>query len=276
VNDDAAGGDGRDARAATLPTPEVVSFIGFALLAGALVFDWCAAKDIAAQLRATRYAVTEGRITSSRVLTDATGEPPPTHSVGVTYTYEVQGRALAGSHYYADDGWGASSGDWADEIVRTIPPGARVPVYFAPEDPSRAVLRPGVTGGQLLSLMLAVTLTLIPTSLVVGARRRRRGVADPMESAAAKRELEIPSAVAPFRALFAAVSPSGAAVLVLGLASTLMLFSFVAVFGSHPSLGLAAAAWAVVGAATAAAYAARSFSSSASGARTRNTTPSSV
>ena len=236
------------------PDPQVVIFVGLALLSGALYFDYAAIKDVAAQLRATRYAVTEGVITSSRETTDPHSDGLATHGIAVSYTYDVQGRGFVGDHYYADDDWGSSSGDWAEQIVRGLPPGARVPVYYPPDAPARAVLRPGVTGGQLLMAMLAVLVTLIPISVIVGARRKKRGIPDPRESDVAKRELEIPTPVAPFRALFAALSPLGAATMALGISAMLALFFIVAVFGSHPSLGVPVAAWSLIAAAAVAAY----------------------
>jgi hypothetical protein len=279
VSDDAAEDTKSAASSASRLDPEVVIFVGLALLAGALWFDWSAAKDVAAQVRASSYAVTEGVVTSSRVVVEPDShDPPPAVSVGVTYAYAVADRAFTGDHYYADDHWGASSGSWAADIVRALPVGTRVPVYYALDEPAHAVLRPGITGGQLLMGVLAVLLNLVPLSLIVGAWRRKRGVPDPMESAVAKREMEIPTPVAPFRALFTALTPFGAAVTALGLSSTLVLFLFVPIFGSHPSLELAGAAWAVIAGATVSAYiySARRRSSSASGGHPRKTMPSSV
>jgi hypothetical protein len=264
---------------------ETLIFIALLLLAAALFFDAVVAKDLAAQLRASRYAVTEGVVTSSRVASDSEGG---VYSIAVTYTYSVGGRALTGDHYSADDGW-FSSGDWAAELVRALPPGTRVPVHYASDDPKHAVLRAGLAGGDLLLLMPAVSATLLSISFVIGARRKRRGLPDPRESPAARRELEIPSVVAVFRAELVGRTPLRAAVLALAVSSLGALFLILATLGSHPPLAVSMTAWG--GSATAAlaaaafsrrlraraeAYAARSFSSSARGARTRKITPSSV
>jgi hypothetical protein len=232
------GSPGTQERSAAPADPGAVIFIGLLLLAGALFFDAVVARDLAAQLRTTRYAVTEGVVTSSRVVSDS----DDVHSIAVTYTYSVDGRAFTGDHYSADDSW-FSSGDWAAVLVRALPPGARVPVHYASDEPKHAVLRAGLAGGDLLLPMLAVSATLLPISLVIAAMRKRRGLPDPLESPAARRELEIPSIVAVFRAQFVGLTPFGAAALALAVSSLGALFFIITAFGSHPPLAVSIAAW---------------------------------
>lgn len=256
-------------------------FIGVLLLAGAVWFDGAVARDIVRQRWATYYAVTEGVITSSRVSSESAGDGGGVYSLAVTYDYSVGGRAFVGDHYYVDDAWGATSDAWAEVTARALPQGKRVPVYYPPEDPARAVLAPGITGGQLLLALVGFPLTLIPAAVISGARRRKAGGREPVHEEVAERSREAPAAGF-VRAVFARLTPLGGAAMGACAAAFSALTIILILLGGHPPIAVPVVAWIAVLAAALSGYLAsrrrqaRSFSRSAAGPRTRNTTPSSV
>ncbi len=91
----------------------------------------------------------------------------------VRYRYRVGDREYIGHRI----GWaeGGSTHEWARSIIREYRPGATVPVYYDPRDPSQALLRPGLTRGVSISLLLGVTFMLMAGGMawVIPAFRRR-------------------------------------------------------------------------------------------------------
>ena len=63
------------------------------------------------------------------------------------YDFEVDGRPYQGTQYRY--GQWKSSDDSAKTIVASLPVGKQVDVYYNPEDPGDAILKPGIEGGDL-------------------------------------------------------------------------------------------------------------------------------
>lgn len=217
-------------------------FVGLLLLAGALWFDGAVVRDIVRQRRATHYAVTEGVITSSRANSEYAGEGGPVYSLAVTYDYSVGGHAFSGDHYYVND-WGGTSDPWAEETARALPPGRRVSVYYPPEDPARAILAPGVTGGQLLLALMGFPLTLIPASVIIGARRRMAGGPGLIHDETAQKPRAEHLAKWLVLSIFARLTPLGGAAMGACAAAFSELLLILIIFGGHPPIVVPIVAW---------------------------------
>ncbi len=126
------------------------------------------------QLRATTYPTTEGVITRSEVRTEPGDEGGTVHKLDVAYDYEVGGRRYTGTQYcYAPQGPGGRA---CYEIRAGLPVGARVPVYYDPDDPADALLRPGVLGSHVVFLWFLTPFNLVMLGgWVVLARGNRPG-----------------------------------------------------------------------------------------------------
>lgn len=92
-----------------------------------------------------------GRLDDSRSVTrDSDGRRihSTTFAARIIYTYEVKGQ----KHYSNVRRFGqlaGSSAEWAEEIAERYPMGKAVPVAYDPENPSLAVLEPGISSETL-------------------------------------------------------------------------------------------------------------------------------
>src|SRR6185503_20135189 len=109
---------------------------------GVAATDFKYADYVIRQQRTAGFSRTDGEITASHVTTRRS-DGNDVHGVVLAYTYVVDGRTFQGSRYSTSES--EESGSWAAEVVREYPTGARVPIFYAPDDPSQAVLRPGLS-----------------------------------------------------------------------------------------------------------------------------------
>ncbi len=100
-----------------------------------------------------------------------------TYSIEITYRYEVGGASYTGKSYSFQEG--SSSGyDGKRRVVAAHPPGHETVCYVDPEDPTRSVLNPGMTGdiwmGLFTLIFPAVGLAGMIGLGVAAARKRGR------------------------------------------------------------------------------------------------------
>jgi len=137
--------------------PSKAGAIGYAIVYFLLLFvalpltlDLFAARNAWRQIRARGYASATGWVTHSKVESG--------HILGITfrpdieYKYSVAGKEYQGNRYRYGQ-WFSGCG-WASRIVASRPIGSRVDVYYAPDDPSDAVLTVGLDGLDLFIAML--------------------------------------------------------------------------------------------------------------------------
>lgn len=103
------------------------------------------------QIRARNFAQAEGRILSSKV-TENSDSDGTTYGAEVRYEYTVDGRRYE-SDRVRYGAMSTSDGEWASQTVRENPTGSVRPVYYDPQNPTRAVLQTGV-GGQNWFMLL--------------------------------------------------------------------------------------------------------------------------
>lgn len=109
---------------------------------GVAIFDCVLAGSLYFQLRALTYPTANGTITHSGVTSNF-----DSNQLAIVYTYEVDGRQYRGTRYSAFD-VSTNSGAWRD-VAAKLPVGAPVRVYYDPNDPSDAIIHPGLTGFHL-------------------------------------------------------------------------------------------------------------------------------
>ncbi|NNJ24854.1 DUF3592 domain-containing protein [Alienimonas chondri] len=117
-------------------------------------------------IRSANFPQVDGRVTRCKIDVSHGGEDGPSYALDLAYVYEVAGRSYVGTRY---DTTVVSNNDrgWHDRTANALKPGTVVPVYYAPDDPSVALLVPGVTGGHLFIVLFALPFLAIAT-LVLG------------------------------------------------------------------------------------------------------------
>jgi hypothetical protein len=116
--------------------------------------DYLIANTTIRQYLAGGFSFAKGRIVYSQV----TQRRILRGGITIKYVYAVNGRNYGGSRYRYDDHNLAMS--W-ENVVGRLPDHAPVRVYYDPKDPADSLLSPGVSGGDLLLLMLSVPINVV-------------------------------------------------------------------------------------------------------------------
>lgn len=88
---------------------------------------------------ASTWPETTGTIITSEVDREYGDDSDATYSAGIVYTYEVNGKTYKGNRIaYASNAY--SSAAQAQIVCDRFPVGAKVPVYYDPAKPNKAVL----------------------------------------------------------------------------------------------------------------------------------------
>ena len=82
----------------------------------------------------------------------------------MSYDYQVAGRSYTGNRISISDGE-YNIRDGAVQAIRGLQEGQRLPVYYNPDDPSEAVLRPGATFASYA--LLAIPLGLFGLGILM-------------------------------------------------------------------------------------------------------------
>ncbi len=150
--------------------------IAMAVFAAAVFF----AVPTVEQILAQGYTTTTGTITHSNI---QRGRGSLRHlamsSADIAYTYRVAGKDYSSNRYRYGWLYSTSWGGTTEAIVADLPVGKNVTVYYAPHDPSNAILQPGIGGsdllmatGELLWIFCAVGLSLLIARSALGPRPR--------------------------------------------------------------------------------------------------------
>jgi hypothetical protein len=129
------------------------------------VFDFLIARSLVAQITSSWYQPTTARILKSETTSNRDSEGATTHGVKFEYTYSVNGTNYTGTHY-TFDGSSSSDSGWARDAVATFPPGVERVCYYDPQDPSRAVLAPGLHGSDITHLMFMTPFNIVAGFLI--------------------------------------------------------------------------------------------------------------
>ena len=114
------------------------------------------------------WPTVEGLIISSEVYEGCCGEYSEGWWPEVSYGYSVGETAYVSDKVEILDVGDSSTSYFAQQVILRYPVGKQVMVYYNPEDPSMAVLEPGIPDNHyLFSLFLAV-IALAPILLILG------------------------------------------------------------------------------------------------------------
>ncbi len=198
-------------RTAGSPTGCLVLFALIFLLAGAAGTYFLLVRPVSKLVASRSWTETQCTILSSQVA-EVSSSDGATYKIDIRYSYVADGSPRESNRY--DFRIGSSSGTAGKQaIVDRYPPGARVPCWFDPGDPSQAVLSRGFSPAYLFGLIPLIFFAVGATLLIWTVRSGRGGGAGAAQAVTAGISpfgMPLPAdAAAPFR-LRPAVTPLGA------------------------------------------------------------------
>lgn len=137
-------------RASVPTTGKAIACIWFGAWAvGGLLFTGLAIRAAYRHAQSSEYPHVPGQILSS----GSTAAGKGSVSLSVEFSYRVNGIEYTGN-VYRHGSMSMPSGH-VDEIVRALPAGTTVDVYFNPDAPADSLLQPGFRGDDLLHILFA-------------------------------------------------------------------------------------------------------------------------
>jgi len=130
-----------------LSIPDLLSLPYVVLAAGTLGTFWTGLR-VAAGVASLRWSATTGRVLA-REMDDEAGKYQPVFE----YAYEVNGAQYRGCRFSFDFDLRRRSSSTALALFHKYRPGQEITVFFDPQRPYRAVIKRGVSGPLILSLV---------------------------------------------------------------------------------------------------------------------------
>lgn len=88
------------------------------------------------------WPTADGKVIESELRRSRDNDGDSTYSADIVYEYRVDGEAFEGDEIWFGQ-YSSSNRSEMNELVREYPAGQNVVVYYSPDDPSTAVLKPG-------------------------------------------------------------------------------------------------------------------------------------
>ncbi len=118
-------------------------------------------KPILDDAKASRsWPSVSGVIERSEVVT-STSNGKTMYGFDVVYRYQVEGRDLTSNNVFFGGNTTSSSSSFAHNVVARYPKGAKVKVFYDPNDPSKAVLEPGTTWQSYLVFGIGLAFLIV-------------------------------------------------------------------------------------------------------------------
>jgi hypothetical protein len=114
----------------------------FILVGGSIIFFGL--KTLKTASDSTQWPTVAGTVTSSSVISKTGDKGGVTYKAEVLYEYHAGGQTQL-SNEVAYGGYGSSNPSNAQNAVNRYPKGKRVTVHYSPNDPTKAVLEPGIS-----------------------------------------------------------------------------------------------------------------------------------
>ena len=114
----------------------------FILVGGSIIFFGL--KTLKTANDSTHWPTVAGKVTSSSVISKHGDKGGVTYKAEVLYEYHARGQTQL-SNEVAYGGYGSSNPSHAQTTVNHYPKGKRVTVHYSPDDPTKAVLEPGIS-----------------------------------------------------------------------------------------------------------------------------------
>lgn len=144
----------------------------FALI-GALVFYFFGWPPLKYGFESKSWPITNGTITSSEVdswMKDGNSQ----YDARINYSYNVNRKTYNSTKVYYSGSYSGSNITKAKELVNEFPVGTTVDVYYDPDVPESAALKPGVSGNNLLMAALPLIFLIIGLAVLTGALKAQR------------------------------------------------------------------------------------------------------
>jgi hypothetical protein len=119
-----------------------------------LMFDWTILSAMAQQVAALGYRVAEGRVISSELEIDSSGDST-SYRPKINYAYEVFEHPYRGTRYRYS-AMSFAGRQEAQAAVDRFPVEEKIRVFYHPLNPADAILEPGVSAGDLFGLLFLV------------------------------------------------------------------------------------------------------------------------
>ncbi len=122
------------------------------VVAGGLAFYFISLPDLKLAQESEDWPVTRGTVTSAELVRVESGRSTDrkvTYRPEVKYTYQIEGKVFSASNIVVTTGTSYSY-RIAGRILSEYPQGTVVDVYYRPEDPAFAILKPGIRISEVL------------------------------------------------------------------------------------------------------------------------------
>jgi hypothetical protein len=131
---------------------------------GAVIFYFWGFPPLKYAYESKSWSVTSGTITQAEV-DSWMKEGKSQYDARINYSYEVEGKKYNSTKIYSSGSYSGGNITKAKELVAEFPANKTVDVFYDPELPESAALKPGVSGNDVL--MAAVPLIFMIIGLVV-------------------------------------------------------------------------------------------------------------
>jgi hypothetical protein len=135
--------------------------------AGVMFFNGFAARNIAKQYKSGSYPMAAGTVTHSEVQSHRGSKGGTSYTAVINYRFLVGEQAFAGSRLR----YNVISGGWsqANSLVAAHPTGAAVDVFYDPANPQEALLYPGISGADFMTVLFLTPFNALMLGFWIGA-----------------------------------------------------------------------------------------------------------
>lgn len=142
-------------------------------LVGALVFYFWGWPPLKYAYESKSWPVTSGTITHAEVdswMKDGKSQ----YDARINYSYEVEGKKYNSTKLNTSGSYSGSNMTKAKELVDEFPAGKTVDVFYDPEVPDSAALKPGISGNDILLAALPLLFLIIGLAVLTGILKPQR------------------------------------------------------------------------------------------------------
>ncbi len=144
----------------------------FALIGAVILYLW-AWPPIKYGLDSKSWPVTSGTITSSEV-ESWLKEGKSQYSAHINYSYSVGGKKYTSAKIYSSGTYSGGNITKARELVDEFPAGKTVDVFYDPEIPDSAALKPGVSSEDILMAAFPSVFLFVGLAILSGLLKPQR------------------------------------------------------------------------------------------------------
>lgn len=136
-------------------------------LTGALVFYMWGWPQFKYAYESKKWPQTSGIITQSKV-NSWIKEGDSKYEARINYNYEIDGKKYNSGKIRTSGSYSGSNITRAKELVNEFPIGKNVDVFYDPEVPDSAILKPGVSGIDIIMVLFPLLFFIIGIAVLTG------------------------------------------------------------------------------------------------------------